>query len=399
MRSLPLLLCAASRPAPSPPRRRRPPPPPPASPAPLDAQRPARPPRVPGRRCARGPRPRHARRRHRRQIHRDPVRAPRPRARWRQRHLLPARADHLAHPRADPRGGRRDRPTRLAWKNDFVMWSMRNDSLVNVRGRRRSSSGYGIVAPEQGWNDYEGLDAKGKIVVVLVNDPGLQDSTIFRGKILTYYGRWTYKIEEARRQGAAGILIVHTDRERDLSLDHGPLRVGRAAGAARDAAELPHRGRLAAPGCRRAPLPAGWPGSRARCPQAAARRGFKAGAARASARRRGPEHDSPLRDRERARPLAGAGRAGAGGGAHRRPLRPLRNRRPGRRRLDLQRRRGQRLRHGGRPGHGRGLRPERRPRRALAGLRRASRPRNPGLLGSQALATTPPFPLRTWRPS
>ncbi len=97
----------------------------------------------------------------------------------------------------------------LTWKNDFVMWSMRNDSLVQVRGDV-VFAGYGIVAPELGWNDYEGLDAKGKIVVVLVNDPGLQDSTIFRGKILTYYGRWTYKIEEARRQGAAGILVVHT---------------------------------------------------------------------------------------------------------------------------------------------------------------------------------------------
>jgi Zn-dependent M28 family amino/carboxypeptidase len=97
----------------------------------------------------------------------------------------------------------------LAWKNDFVMWSMRNDSLVDVRGDA-VFVGYGIVAPEYGWNDYAGVDAKGKIVVTLVNDPGLRDSTIFRGKILTYYGRWTYKIEEARRQGAAGILLIHT---------------------------------------------------------------------------------------------------------------------------------------------------------------------------------------------
>ena len=95
------------------------------------------------------------------------------------------------------------------WKKDFVMWSMRNDSLVSTHGDV-VFAGYGIVAPEYGWNDYAGLDAKGKIVVVLVNDPGLQDSTIFRGKILTYYGRWTYKIEEAQRQGAAGILMVHT---------------------------------------------------------------------------------------------------------------------------------------------------------------------------------------------
>ncbi|MEP7175789.1 MAG: M28 family peptidase [Gemmatimonadales bacterium] len=97
----------------------------------------------------------------------------------------------------------------LAWKTDYVMWSMRNDSIVDVAGDA-VFVGYGIVAPEQDWNDYAGLDVKGKIVIALVNDPGLRDSTIFRGRILTYYGRWTYKIEEARRQGAAGILLVHT---------------------------------------------------------------------------------------------------------------------------------------------------------------------------------------------
>jgi Zn-dependent M28 family amino/carboxypeptidase len=99
--------------------------------------------------------------------------------------------------------------TPLAWKDDYVLWSMRNDSSVSVRGEA-VFVGYGIVAPEAGWNDYAGLDAKGKIVVALVNDPGLQDSTLLRGKVLTYYGRWTYKIEEARRQGASGLLLVHT---------------------------------------------------------------------------------------------------------------------------------------------------------------------------------------------
>ncbi len=97
----------------------------------------------------------------------------------------------------------------LEWKDDFVLWSMRNDSSVRVRGEA-VFVGYGIVAPEAGWNDYAGLDARGKIVVALVNDPGLQDSTLFRGKILNYYGRWTYKIEDARRHGAAGLLMIHT---------------------------------------------------------------------------------------------------------------------------------------------------------------------------------------------
>ncbi len=102
-------------------------------------------------------------------------------------------------------------PTRapLTWKNDFVLWSMRNEDSVALAADA-VFVGYGIVAPEANWNDYAGLDVKGKYVVALVNDPGLVDSTLFRGKILTYYGRWTYKIEEARRQGAAGILLVHT---------------------------------------------------------------------------------------------------------------------------------------------------------------------------------------------
>ncbi|MRR19621.1 M28 family peptidase [bacterium] len=71
--------------------------------------------------------------------------------------------------------------------------------------------GFGIVAPEYGWNDYANLDVKGKCAVVLVNDPGLYtgDSTLFKGREMTYYGRWTYKYEEAARQGAAAIIIIH----------------------------------------------------------------------------------------------------------------------------------------------------------------------------------------------
>lgn len=71
--------------------------------------------------------------------------------------------------------------------------------------------GFGIVAPEYGWNDFAAVDVKGKCAVVLVNDPGLYtgDSTLFKGRTMTYYGRWTYKFEEAARQGAAAILIIH----------------------------------------------------------------------------------------------------------------------------------------------------------------------------------------------
>ena len=71
--------------------------------------------------------------------------------------------------------------------------------------------GYGIVAPEYGWNDYQGLDVTGKTVVMLVNDPGFatQDSSLFNGNSMTYYGRWTYKYEEASRQGAEAALVIH----------------------------------------------------------------------------------------------------------------------------------------------------------------------------------------------
>lgn len=73
--------------------------------------------------------------------------------------------------------------------------------------------GYGVNAPELGWNDYEGLDVRGKTVVMLINDPGFHsgDETLFEGKRMTYYGRWTYKFEEAARQGAALALIIHDD--------------------------------------------------------------------------------------------------------------------------------------------------------------------------------------------
>lgn len=71
--------------------------------------------------------------------------------------------------------------------------------------------GYGIHAPEQQWDDYKGQDLKGKVLLMLVNDPPSEDPKVFGGKALTYYGRWTYKYEEAARRGAAGVLLIHKD--------------------------------------------------------------------------------------------------------------------------------------------------------------------------------------------
>jgi len=92
-----------------------------------------------------------------------------------------------------------------------VFWTKRLNSTVNIEDSDVVFVGYGVVAPEYDWNDYAGLDVDGKTVVMLVNDPGFatKDETLFKGNAMTYYGRWTYKFEEAGRQGAAAALIIH----------------------------------------------------------------------------------------------------------------------------------------------------------------------------------------------
>jgi Zn-dependent M28 family amino/carboxypeptidase len=99
----------------------------------------------------------------------------------------------------------------LTYKTDMMAWSTRMLGQIDVADSDVVFVGYGIVAPEYNWNDYAGLDVKGKTVVMLVNDPGYatQDPELFTGNAMTYYGRWTYKYEEAARQGAAMALIVH----------------------------------------------------------------------------------------------------------------------------------------------------------------------------------------------
>ena len=100
---------------------------------------------------------------------------------------------------------------RFRYGDDFVANSKHLDDAVAVNDAEVVFVGYGVVAPEYGWNDYEGLDVRGKTVLILVNDPGFGtgDTTLFRGPTMTYYGRWTYKFEEASRQGAAAAFVIH----------------------------------------------------------------------------------------------------------------------------------------------------------------------------------------------
>jgi len=109
-------------------------------------------------------------------------------------------------------GGLSERDYPMTLGTDAVIWTKRqNADTVAFEESELVFVGYGVVAPEYGWNDYEGLDATGKTVVMLVNDPGFAtgDPDLFKGRAMTYYGRWTYKFEEAARQGAAAAIIVH----------------------------------------------------------------------------------------------------------------------------------------------------------------------------------------------
>jgi Zn-dependent M28 family amino/carboxypeptidase len=99
---------------------------------------------------------------------------------------------------------------------DFIALSRRRQAQVELKDSEVIFVGYGITAPEFGWDDFKDVDVRGKTVVMLINDPpitdaktGQLDDTIFGGKAMTYYGRWTYKFESASAHGAAAVLIVH----------------------------------------------------------------------------------------------------------------------------------------------------------------------------------------------
>jgi len=105
----------------------------------------------------------------------------------------------------------------LKWKDDVVAWTKHVADSASLDRSDLVFVGYGIVAPEYSWDDYKGLDVKGKTLVMLVNDPPVPDASnasqldpkVFGGTAMTYYGRWTYKYEIGAQKGAAGVLIVH----------------------------------------------------------------------------------------------------------------------------------------------------------------------------------------------
>ena len=105
----------------------------------------------------------------------------------------------------------------LRWKDDVVAWTKHVADRASIDHSDVVFCGYGVEAPEYGWDDFKDVDVKGKTIVVLINDPAVPDPSdpskldpkIFGGKAMTYYGRWTYKFEEGARKGAAAVLIVH----------------------------------------------------------------------------------------------------------------------------------------------------------------------------------------------
>lgn len=104
-----------------------------------------------------------------------------------------------------------DKNMTLKFRDDFVAWTRQLTNSVNMDAEM-VFVGYGAQAPEFGWDDYKGEDLKGKVLVMLINDPPLPDDKMFGGKAMTYYGRWTYKFEMAMQKGAAGCIIIHEDK-------------------------------------------------------------------------------------------------------------------------------------------------------------------------------------------
>jgi hypothetical protein len=95
------------------------------------------------------------------------------------------------------------------WSQEFVGVSHRQQPAVKLDAEA-VFVGHGIVAPEYQWDDFKGVNVKGKVLILFTNEPGADNPELFKGRALTYYGRWTYKYEQALRMGAAGCIIIHT---------------------------------------------------------------------------------------------------------------------------------------------------------------------------------------------
>lgn len=102
-----------------------------------------------------------------------------------------------------------DQTFEMTYSEEFMGWTLRRDERLSVKDAELVFVGYGTVAPEYDWNDYKDVDVSGKIIVMLVGDPPLPDTTLFGGRAMTYYGRWTYKYEIAAEKGAIGAIIIH----------------------------------------------------------------------------------------------------------------------------------------------------------------------------------------------
>ena len=102
----------------------------------------------------------------------------------------------------------RGAPIKLTYGEDYTVSNQRHEAQAEFDAPL-VFVGYGVTAPEFGWDDYAGVDVKGKVIVCIVGDPPSDDPKFFAGKALTYYGRWTYKFEQAARKGAIGALIIH----------------------------------------------------------------------------------------------------------------------------------------------------------------------------------------------
>lgn len=101
------------------------------------------------------------------------------------------------------------RTINLKFPDDVVIWTHQGTDKIDTGDVEYVFCGFGIEAPEYNWHDFDGVDVKGKIVIAMVNDPGFYDANLFRGGNMTYYGRWTYKLEQAEKLGAKGCLILH----------------------------------------------------------------------------------------------------------------------------------------------------------------------------------------------